>query len=423
MLSKYKKEDLTNHLNLYNKWVFLKEKTLEEFMSDVNRPNIMDFRTHKKRVAIWTGPALEPWDKAKVDEGMAGSETWASYLAEAFVRKGYEVTVYNDLRTPDKKKPTYEPVRDPSGNVIGVVKYIDYSMLQEDIQYLYIDYFISSRSIEPIRHSIHCGRSFVMIHDVWLHADRKHDLMSWKVYRYAYLSDWHGDFLRHYHEGMPKEKMFQTANGIPWDLYKDVDSVTKKNQMVYSSSPDRGLYQLLQMLPRIRAEVPDFQLYVSYGFFNWEASSKMRNDQGSLDLIAKIKELMKQPGVVYLDRIDKKTLAKHQMESKVWAMPEWFDETFSITALEAGASKNAIVTTAKGGLLSTVGGAGQLLSPEGLDRDKEYPKAYTDEFIQRTVQLLKDETLRKEWAEKAYNKMKIYNWDTIADGWIAQFKN
>lgn len=298
----YDKEDTENHLKYRAKW-------------------------NKKRVVIWTGPAWEPWNKEKVDEGMAGSETWAAYLSREFVKKGFRVTVYNDLLIEDKSKALFDPVFDDEAQKIGDVVYRDYRNLQSDVEYDVIDYFIASRSVDPLKLNLHSLRNYIMIHDIWLSADKSYDTMTWRVDKYGYLSEWHKEFIMKHH-GIVSDKMFLTANGQDFDLYADVDLYQKKNQAVYSSSPDRGLYQLLKMLPAIRKEIPDFELVVAYGFFNWESMAKMRGDQESLNFIAEIKRLMEQPGVKYVDRVNKKTLAHYEKESKIWLFPSWFSETF-----------------------------------------------------------------------------------------------
>lgn len=388
----YNQEDQRNHIICRNKW-------------------------DKKRVVIWTGRAWEPWNKQKVDEGMAGSETWATYLAESLVKKNYDVTIYNDLLADDQSKPLLEPV---TGADDRFVKYRHYPYMLDDLQYHFIDHVIISRSTEPLAHRLHSHNHYVMIHDIWLNQDPNYDIRSWKVQKYAYLSDWHKQFLMQHHS-MPEEKMFLTANGVVQEWYDGVDSDKKKNQAVYSSSPDRGLYQLLKMVPKIRAEVPDFELVVAYGFYNWEEAVKARNDTVSMRLIEKIKELLDQPGVNYVGRIDKRTLARYQKESKVWLYPTWFLETFAIGAVENGLSRNAILTTGLGGLLTTVGEAGIMLSHEGLSRDGEYPKEYQDKFVKEAIRLFKDEDHRKFWAGKAYGKMLSYTWDKIANDWVSLF--
>ena len=86
-----------------------------------------------------------------------------------------------------------------------------------------------------------------------------------------------------------------------------------------------------------------------------------------------------------------------------------------ITATTAGLSKSAIVTSKYAGLITTVGDSGILL--EGSSTSAEYLNKFTEEAIK----LLKDEDYRRTWAEKAWNKMQMYSWDKIANGWIEQF--
>lgn len=381
----YRKEDQENHLILKAKW-------------------------SKQRIIIWTGPAWEPWNKAKVNEGMAGSETWAVYLAEALTRKGYDVVVYNDLLAEGNKDALLERVDGTDESVI----YRHYSRLEEDIKYQYIDYFISSRSVAPFKNRVHTHHHYVMVHDVFINPNPDFDVMLWKVEKYAYLSEWHKQFLMKHHK-IPENKLMLTANGENFDNYDDVDTYIKKNQAVYSSSLDRGLYELLQILPKIRESVPDFKLIVAYGIYNWEEMCKKRGDEKGLQEIARIKKAMEQPGVEYVGRLDKKTLAKYQKESKVWLFPTWFSETFCITALTAGLAKTAILTSKYAGLMTTVGDAGILI--EGNSRSKEY----LDKFTEEAIRLLKDDGYRISWAEKAHKKMSEYSWDKIADGWVKEF--
>jgi GT2 family glycosyltransferase len=392
----YRKEDVENHMKYKAKW-------------------------EKQRIAIYTGPAWEPWNKEKVDQGMAGSETWASYLAREFVKKGYRCIIYNDLLVDDKTKPVFDRVKDQDGKIYGDVIYRDYRMLQEDIKYDIIDYFISSRTLEPLKNNVHSVRNYVMIHDIWLSPDKNYDIMSWRIQKYGYLSEWHKNFLRMHH-GMPEDKMFLTANGVDTSLYADVDSYEKKNRSVYSSSPDRGLFQLLKMLPSIREAVPDFELVVTYGFYNWESSARARGDTDSLAFIEEIKSLMKQDGVVNRGRVSKKELADLQKGSKVLLYPTWFSETFFIGCLDAGFSKNAVLTTDFAGISTTLKDSGVMLPPDGLSRRGEYPASYTNRFVEEAIRLLTDEPYRKEWADKAYRNAQKYTWDKIADRWIEIFE-
>jgi len=63
MISKYKQEDLANHVRLFNKWLYKEPLPLDTPMQDLYKagaPSILNFEDHVKRVVIWTGAAWEP---------------------------------------------------------------------------------------------------------------------------------------------------------------------------------------------------------------------------------------------------------------------------------------------------------------------------------------------------------------------------
>ena len=374
----------------------------------------------RKHIVIWTGPAWEPWTRKEVDEGMAGSETWAAYIAESFAKRGYRVTIYNHLPEEYREEPliTEYDVFDGmavDGNIgKGTVTYRHYTNIEEDLKYELVDYFIMSRTVEPINLNIHSIKRYVMIHDIWLSPDRGYDIKSAYIDGYGYLSEWHKQFLIGHHN-MPENKMFLTANGVNLDLYSDVDTYSKINQIVYSSSPDRGLEMLLEVFPDLRKAIPDLKLVVAYGFHNWESSAKARNDSASLESIRKIKEALKQEGVSYVGRVSKEELANYQKQSKWWLYPTWFTETFCISAVENGLANNVLISTELAGLITTVGSAGELVSPEGDRAD------FVNRFKERALEIMTDAEKTKHLSEKAREKMSSYTWDSVALNWISMF--
>ena len=383
--TKYQKEDRENHEYYARKW-------------------------SKRRIAIYTGPAWEKWNRDTVYSGMAGSETWAAELAAEFSRMGFDTHLFGDCPTDG------EIDRD------GVV-YHRYDTYVEWSKYLHVDFLILSRTCEPLKHwHLHAGRVSVMVHDVWISADAKYDTRQWAVHEFGCLSEWHKEFFTNHHKVDPS-KVFLTANGVREELYADVDVASKKNKAVYSSSPDRGLYYLLRMVPRIRELVPNFELDVAYGYHNWEAAAKVRNNPQEMALIEEIKELTLQPGVNYLGRVDKTTLATKQKEAKLWLYPTWFSETFAITAVEAGLAKNAVVTTPYAGLLTTLGdSANYIQGPSDVAVETWVTTAqYQDAFVAEAVKLLTDEGYRSACADKVYDKVRGYTWKAAAEGWLRRW--
>jgi GT2 family glycosyltransferase/predicted SAM-dependent methyltransferase len=375
-----------------------RSSTPEFSMEENFNKNRIRTKWSKKKIVIYTGPALEKWDKRKVSTGMGGSETWAARMAEQFSLKNYDVTVYADIEGEEIVEQTGE-------------RYRPYSSLIEDLKYDCIDYFIASRTTSVFMYSpfLHALKKYVMIHDIWMSPDPNYDIHESAIDGYVVLSDWHKEFVMKHHR-IPEHKILKTFNGIDQQFYEKV--TFKRNKIFYSSSPDRGLYELLQMFPKIRAQIPDLELVVAYGFYNWEKAIELDSKRsGELKYIEIIKELLKQPGIRYVGRISKEALAKEQMECKAWLYPTAFQETFCCSAVEAGLAQCAILSTKLAGLNTTVGDSGILL--EGDSRSSEYQ----GKFIEEAVRLLNDDRYRSSWAMKAYQKMKDYRWNLSVEGW------
>ncbi|MDO8640930.1 MAG: glycosyltransferase [Nitrosarchaeum sp.] len=381
----YHTEDAANHARRKKKW-------------------------EKEKVVIYTGPAFEKWNKTKVESGMGGSETWAAELAKQFSRAGFFTVIYCDFDIENINNIRIED----DGEI-----YRHYSKIQDDFQYDCIDYLIASRTCDIFDlQNIHAINKYVMIHDIWLSIDSNYDTRQWQVKKYAVLSDWHKQFVMGHHK-ISEDKIMMTSNGVDQSLYTRLaaENIKKKNKIFYSSSPDRGLLQLLQMFSKIREQVPDLELVVAYGFFNWEAAIKNRgNPEQEVQHLQTIKNLMNQPGVISAGRLSKIELARHQFESKAWIYPTAFWETFCITAVEAGLANCAILSSYLAGLITTVNDAGILL--QGENTSDEYQR----QFIEIAVRLLTDEAYRRMWAEKANKRMLIYTWEKSFQSWMNEFK-
>jgi len=371
----FHEEDVYNHNRMFNKWA-------------------------KEKIVIYTGPAWEKWDKNTVNKGMGGSETWAARLAEQFSILGYDVTVYNDMA--DMNATVVESTSE---------RYRHYSKVIDDFKCDCIDYFIASRTTDifsiPYLHAIN---KYVMIHDIWLSQDPNYNIQEWQIDKYMVLSDWHKSYVMQHHK-IPEKKIVFTANGSDQQLYENADNVQKNNKIFYSSSPDRGLYELLQMFPKIREKVPNLELVVAYGFYNWEQAIKQRGNENELTYCNAIKQLLNQPGIKFIGRVSKEELAEEQMQCKAWLYPTAFWETFCISSVEAGLAKCAILSTKLAGLITTVGDSGIL-----IDGDNK-SNTYQEKFIEESIKLLTNEEYRLAWAKKAYDKMKQYRWDVIAKDW------
>lgn len=359
-----------------------------------------DHMKHKDRetVAIYTGPAWEPWTVENINTtGIGGSETCAALLAKAFVDKGYRCVIFGHCQGVE--------------GVYDGVEYVHYTRFNEVKTYNYFDYFISSRTMAPMANTAANGKSYVWAHDIFIPECRgSHPPHSDAVNKFICLSPWHVDFFSDHHS-VKKDLIYQQGNGIDLQRYHDYGKVEKNpNKLIYSSSPDRGLLQLLQMFPGWKQEFPDLELHVYYGFYNWKEAVKQRGNPNEIKHMESIETLLKQPGVHYHGRVSQKELAQAQMESALWVYPTWFTETYCITAIECMLAGAVPVCTSLAALETTV--------PDGCG--VKVKEAW--DCSEATLDLLrnpeKQEAYRKRGREYVLNNC---GWDQIAENWIEMF--
>jgi glycosyltransferase involved in cell wall biosynthesis len=358
--------------------------------------------SRKPLVVFYLGSGWESWDETSLEKGgIAGSETAAIWMGRELSKLGYQVKIFAN------------PFSDHQDSCGEDVEYIHYSKWLAFAAKTDIDFFISSRTVAPFHHPLQAHRKYVWIHDVFLGKERDLGPVVESVDSYLCLSHWHKEFVHTYHN-IPLEKIKITSNGIDPTRYLE-DSPRNPYQIFYSSSPDRGLDTLLYMGEFIAKYVP-LRIVVAYGFENWEKAAARRADPEEALYLARVKEALKKPYVQYLGRVDQKTLAKVQLESSGWFYPTRFYETFCITALEAGFSRNPILTSKHAGLTSTVKDGGILIEGDA------YKKEYRQQFIEEALKLLTDKNYHEEWSYKAYERMRGFIWAAVALQWHRMFE-
>jgi hypothetical protein len=82
-----------------------------------------------------------------------------------------------------------------------------------------------------------------------------------------------------------------TANGLNPGYFRD--GLNRPTKMLYASSPDRGLWQLLSVWPIIKQHAPDALLDVYYGF------NKLFIRRHGEDVVNTFMEKLSQPGITF----------------------------------------------------------------------------------------------------------------------------
>jgi glycosyltransferase involved in cell wall biosynthesis len=235
-----------------------------------------------------------------------------------------------------------------------------------------------------------------------------------------YLSNWHKDYFLSVYPYLHRNNIIVTRNGLDIKYFAK-EPHKEGNKLIYSSSPDRGLERLLELMPAIRARVPDVELSVYYGFENWKKITNAYGNQAERDRVTYFEKLLeeqtKQGLVKYHGRVPKQRLADAFLASKVLAYPTWFTETFGITAIEAQAGGCVPVSTHLAALPETV-------SHGFLIRPPSNTPEYAETFVRRVVSLLQDENERAKYAQAGREyTLATAGWDKVAAEWEGHFED
>lgn len=173
--------------------------------------------------------------------------------------------------------------------------------------------------------------------------------------------------------GVPAPRCVMMGNGVHLPHFSNPPLAKRTRQLVYASTPFRGLEFLLRWFPKIRERVPDATLAVMSGMQLYGVSDAQDHAE-----YASLYALAKQPGVTLCGPLAKSQMGKIFSESRVLAYPNTFAETFCIAALEAQAAGLPIVSTQLGAMPERVRtGVDGVLIP-GSPHDSAYANAFID---------------------------------------------
>lgn len=353
-------------------------------------------------LVFFCGHGLEPWSPDTLAKGgMGGSETMLWGMAKRLRGLGHRVRVYGHA------------TRSMEGVYDGV-EWFDASKFKN----LKCDVLVTSRRPDAVddQHNVEAAARVLWVHDIHVGEglDAARDV---KLDRILCLSEWHTDYFLRCYPRLDPKKVLVTRNGV--DLARFDHTVDRNpKRVVYSSSPDRGLLNLLNVWPAVLREEPEAELHVYYGFENWQKAAEMNQDRGQLAAIRHLQNVLKAtPRVTFHGRTSGDELALEFLKSGVWAYPTWFSETSCITAMEAQCAGLHVVTTALAALKETVRHGTLLGIPmkhgatmqdvQAAVASKDYLEPFTEALVgalRSTATWTADnqfslDTLAQEWSE------------------------
>lgn len=356
------------------------QEILLDFKRRFSRPKIWP----KKSIAYFCSEAFEEWGPDSLKTGCGGSEEAVIHLTKRWAAMGYDVTVFNNC---------------PKEVTVDGVKWRRFETFNPRDMF---DILISWRNnafLEPKS----ARKKIIDIHDV--PDPRFYPQDSVKDVTIMAKSQYHRSLL----PGLKDENFVVVPNGI--DMSQFTEKIEKvENNLVWTSSYDRGLEYLLEMWTAIRKQVPDATLDVAYGFNMFDKSPRAKTLEGQA-WKANMLKLLDQPGITHHGRLSSQDVAKLYQKADIWAYPTDFPEIDCITATKAQTAKCIPITTDYAVMTERNQGViveGDITVPENRLK-----------FAIALITLMKDKKHKEEIRSKLNTDK--FQWDDVAAKWAEVF--
>jgi len=278
-------------------------------------------------IRILTNEVAGGWEGEGVEKGLGGSEESVVYLAIA-LQKHYQtpVCVYHTQKTPSKK--IYQGVTFESRE--------NFISTDNDIV---IMFKVPLRSVGnfPAKQILHWS----------CEVEKPRQIGS--ISHFVNPSD----YLKGRHFWVPESKNIVIPFGCDFDGLESNRVTRIPNQILYCSSPDRGLLHLLRDWATIKKVFPKMSLVVAYGF---EQMLSIMGDKAK-PFVKTIMEMLNQKDIKYVGHQNKKQIEQLYYQSQYWVLPldNPDSELFCLNAVKAQYAGCLPIVHRIGALKNTVG--------------------------------------------------------------------
>lgn len=308
---------------------------------------IKDVNSYSKPLFVFVADGgFNQWSGSNIlTTGVGGSETYIIEMAKWIQKSGQFQTIVF-CNTPGGAEEVFE-------NTI----YKPLTSYYEFINTVYVHTCIVSRYSEylPVTYKGFSENVYLVVHD--LTPSGVVIPMDKKLKNVFCLTEWHVSYFT---------QIFPQLASITVPFYYGCNSIinsVERNKepykFIYSSFPNRGLLELLQMWKYIYEREPRATLHI-YSDVDNEWSNKVEGKKMSKirELLEYYREKLNSSGIVYHGWVKKSVLEEAWQTADIWFYPCTFMETFCLTALEAAKSKTFVITNELAALQNTVGNRG-----------------------------------------------------------------
>ena len=289
------------------------------------------------KVLFTVGYQNKPFNKTLYEKnGIGGSEYCVINLADKFAEDGHDVYVTGQVEVETNNK----------------VQYVNYAGLPNNTHF---DIVIASNYIHYFKHleekNITFDKSYFWIHNLEFYPFYNGEtlpnngleyLNNSKLTNIIAVSDWQKDKLvKKYNLDPNKVKVI--GNAINPSDFDNIKQEKFKNKVIYTSGPDRGLWNLLQIWDDLKKINPNLTLWIANPPYTdgWDEWDKIKTDFPNYD---------KKFDVHYLGSLNPTDLIRQIKSAEWWIYPSQYPETYCITALEMMMGRVKVLSTDTGNL-------------------------------------------------------------------------
>lgn len=358
-----------------------------------NVSNRIKTRLYEGKLIVFVSPGgWDNWDGETLrTRGLGGSENFTVRYSEQLIMMGYNVIVFCKCQErKDYEGVTYLPVE----------KYPEFAGIY------HIDVVIINRFSEYIAVSALNGiRTYYVMHD----TARTNDIYTLhpNFAGLLLISEWHKQQVLEFYPTC-ESRAHVISYGLDVTQYPQLPK--KKYMFIYPNFPNRGLYQLLLMWPRILQKYPSAKLHTFCNTKNSWCQEYWKDEMDQVDiLLEKHKDTVTNHGWV-----NGSTLRQFWARAHVWFYPCTFEETCCLTAWEAAASKTLAVTNHLAALKESVGGRGVII--QGNARNS----VWHDTALERMFEVIDNEA-EYEYTNRNYAWVTTKSFPNVVGDFVDRF--